>query len=119
MTFRMLIDRIADRITIARKRRAFLERRRLYPRVRLYGGLYCPRRPITDDSIIRLVQQALQENPSQILSDMSCGSLNSSSEKAMPSFGLGDEPLDRFEFPSYMKFNTNEPKFPFGGGLFT
>lgn len=38
-----------------------MEKRSLYSRVRLYGGLYCPRRPIKDETLTCEIKSAFDE----------------------------------------------------------
>lgn len=61
LVFRPLYHRIVDHFSHAHRAMAVMEKRALYPRVRLYGGLYCPRRPITDDTLIHEIKSAFDE----------------------------------------------------------
>lgn len=58
---RPIYHRIVDRFSHAHRAMAVMEKRALYPRVRLYGGLYSPRRPINDDTLIREIKNAFDE----------------------------------------------------------
>lgn len=95
-----------------------MERRRLYPRVRLYGGLYCPRRQVNDDSVIRYIEKAAKGGLSQTSTETSSESFEASQVKVMADVWPCEDRLGRFEFPEYMKRNVLEPKFCFGGGIF-
>ncbi|KAJ5732391.1 Acyl transferase/acyl hydrolase/lysophospholipase, partial [Penicillium malachiteum] len=57
---RPLSDRTTESLSYTWKPKKVLERRRLNPRVRLYGGLYCPRRQLNDESLIILIERANQ-----------------------------------------------------------
>lgn len=90
-------------------------RRKLYPRIKCYGGLYCPRRPIKDDSLIREIEKTARSQ---------WGSQQDCIYEFPPVKGFEDEYeteenlRDQFEFPAYMKRDTIlEPKFAFGGGI--
>lgn len=92
---------------------AVLEKRALHPRVRLYGGLYCPRRPIEDDTLIREIKSAFDD-------------FFRTAEGEDEEFPLPEEFEDeqsslvssgKIEYPSHVvRPHTSEPTRCFGGG---
>lgn len=59
---RPLHQRIVERLGYAQKSTETLERRKLYPMVKVYGGLFHARRQVVDDSFIREVKAAFEKN---------------------------------------------------------
>lgn len=112
-------ERFTDRMGYTQISKTFMRRRMLYPRVSLYGGLYCPRRPVNDDSFIRLIEKANQESLFRTGTDSSTGSLEFSSILTVSGNPSGRPESGLFSLPAYMSSRTVEPKFCFGGGLFT
>lgn len=64
MFFRPQYVRIQQRLEHTHKATAILDRRRLYPVVKVYGGLWKVRRQIVDDSFIREVKAACESHTS-------------------------------------------------------
>ena len=61
-SFRPLHQRIVERLGYAQKSSETLERRKLYPVVKVYGGLFHARRQVVDDSFIREVKAAFENH---------------------------------------------------------
>jgi hypothetical protein len=92
---------------------AVMEKRSLYPRVRLYGGLYCPRRPVKDDTLIREIKNAF---------DDFFRTQGEDEELPLPE-GFKDKQSSlassgKIDYPSHVvRRGTSEPTRCFGGGL--
>lgn len=112
--FRPLHHRIAERFSHAHRAMAVMEKRARYPRVSLYGGLYCPRRPIKDDTLAREIKSAFE--------DMFRTRQSSDEEIPLPE-GFEDEQSslassEKIEYPSHVvRRHTSEPTRCFGGGI--
>ena len=91
-----------------------MEKRARYPRVRLYGGLYCPRRPIKDDTLAREIRRAFEE----LFTTRQTGD----EEIPLPE-GFEDEQSslassEKIEYPSHVvRRHTSELTRCFGGGI--
>ncbi|KAJ5706721.1 Acyl transferase/acyl hydrolase/lysophospholipase [Penicillium malachiteum] len=116
-----LSDRTTEPLSYTWKPRKVLERRRLNPRVRLYGGLYCPRRQLNDESLIILIERANQLCINRAASQSSSTSSEACSVEKLKSDRADPFISDMFSYPSYVSKSSArpEPKFCFGGGLFT
>lgn len=107
-------ERIANRLNHTHRPREILERRKLYPRVKLYGGLYCPRRPIVDDTLIREIESAWKRLWSRGFNEK---------QELRPVKGFEDEwPSEesshKLEYPTYVtRRATPGPTHCFGGGI--
>ncbi|KAJ6039423.1 hypothetical protein N7499_004385 [Penicillium canescens] len=105
-----LHQRVFDRVAHARKPRRIIATRRLHHRVKLYGGLYCPRRPVTDDTAIQIIKKAVLALPGGL------DGVQTVPDKLCNDQGSADKSSDLFEFPYYMS-NVPQPQFCFGGGI--
>jgi hypothetical protein len=114
LVFRPLHHRIVDRFSHAHRAMAVMEKRALYPRVKLYGGLYCPRRPIKDDTLIREIKIAFDE--------FFKATQGEEGEPPLPE-GFEDEQSSlprsgKIDYPSHVvRRHTSEPTRCFGGGM--
>jgi hypothetical protein len=93
---------------------AIMEKRALYPRVRLYGGLYCPRRPIKDDTLIREIKSVFDE--------FFKATQGEDEELLLPEGFEGEQSSlassIKIDYPSHVvRRHTSEPTRCFGGGL--
>jgi hypothetical protein len=93
---------------------AIMEKRALYSRVRLYGGLYCPRRPIKDDRLIREIKIAFDEFFKTTQGEDEELPLPEGFEYEHSSLASSG----KIDYPSHVvRRHTSEPTHCFGGGL--
>ncbi|KAJ5592025.1 Acyl transferase/acyl hydrolase/lysophospholipase [Penicillium hispanicum] len=113
-----IYERFVDRVVSARKTRTVMTRRKRYPRVRLCGGLWCPRRQINDDSLIRVIQTAAEAEFNRTSTPTSNGRSEITLSNGPDDEWIRKKDWSRFEFPGYFGSRTPEPQFTLGGGLF-